>query len=527
MSVQMYSLIMASVPSFYSGDQGEFTILKDRFLEYTEAAIKGQFQSLDQDAINKLKNLPTMFAVENEVVDTRIGKITDIKVNSNNLRVKYRFDKDYYPLTRGHLKEKQQKLDIDDFEFHRGHWAVKKCDISEFYGEYLKSLAGIAHKLKNTDKKVQLIYAFNGTGKTRLSREFKEIIAPKEDGQDALDDAEHTPLSRHKILYYNAFTEDLFYWDNDLESDAEPKLKIQPNTFTQWILKEQGQDLNIIGNFQRYVNDKLTPRFNEEYKTNDSDGKAVTVEAFSEVTFSLERGSDEHSGNLKISKGEESNFIWSIFYTLLEQVITILNVAEPDDRETNQFDQLEYVFIDDPVSSLDENHLIELAIDLAKLIKSSESDLKFIISTHNPLFYNVLYNEVKAKSGYILKRFEDGTFELEDKKGDSNKSFSYHLYIKNLIEQAIAKDEIQRYHFTLLRNLYEKAANFLGYPKWSDLLPENKQSYSRLVMNFYSHRTLSSAEVAEPTEPEKQTVKLLLEHLKNTYGFWEKEEEHG
>ncbi len=46
-------------------------------------------------------------------------------------------------------------------------------------------------------------------------------------------------------------------------------------------------------------------------------------------------------------------------------------------------------------------------------------------------------------------------------------------------------------------------------------------------MNFYSHRTLSSAEVAEPTEPEKQTVKLLLEHLKNTYGFWEKEEEHG
>lgn len=143
----MYNLIMASVPSLYSGDQGEFSIPKDRFLEYTEASIKGQFQSLDQDAINKLKNLPTMFAVEDEVADARIGKITDIKVNSNNLRIKYRFDKDYYPLTRGLLKEKQQKLDIDDFEFHRGHWAVKKCDISEIYGEYLKSLAGIAHKL--------------------------------------------------------------------------------------------------------------------------------------------------------------------------------------------------------------------------------------------------------------------------------------------------------------------------------------------------------------------------------------------
>lgn len=387
-----------------------------------------------------------------------------------------------------------------------------------------KTLKQIAEQLRGSDKKAQLIYAFNGTGKTRLSLAFKELIAPKSTDDDSGEDAE---LSRSKILYYNAFTEDLFYWDNDIVADAEPKLKIQPNTFTDWILKEQGQDQNITANFQRYANDKLTPRFNEEYKTKDKDDKDVTVKAFSEVTFSLERGDDAPSPNLKISKGEESNFIWSIFYTLLEQVITILNVAEPSERETDQFDQLEYVFVDDPVSSLDENHLIELAIDLAQLIRSSESDLKFIVSTHNPLFYNVLYNEVKAKSGYILRRFEDGSFEIEDKKGDSNKSFSYHLYIKRLIEQAIEKNEVQRYHFTLLRNLYEKAANFLGYPQWSDLLPENKQSYSRLVMNFYSHRTLSNEEVAEPTEPEKQTVKLLLEHLKDTYGFWKQEEQNG
>lgn len=387
-----------------------------------------------------------------------------------------------------------------------------------------KTLKQVAEQLRGSDKKAQLIYAFNGTGKTRLSLAFKELIAPKSTDDDSGEDAE---LSRSKILYYNAFTEDLFYWDNDIVGDAEPKLKIQPNTFTDWILKEQGQDQNITANFQRYANDKLTPRFNEEYKTKDKDDKDVTVKAFSEVTFSLERGDDAPSPNLKISKGEESNFIWSIFYTLLEQVITILNVAEPSERETDQFDQLEYVFIDDPVSSLDENHLIELAIDLAQLIRSSESDLKFIVSTHNPLFYNVLYNEVKARSGYILRRFEDGYFEIEDKKGDSNKSFSYHLYIKRLIEQAIEKNEVQRYHFTLLRNLYEKAANFLGYPQWSDLLPENKQSYSRLVMNFYSHRTLSNEEVAEPTEPEKQTVKLLLEHLKDTYGFWKQEEQNG
>ena len=42
-----------------------------------------------------------------------------------------------------------------------------------------QTLTQIAQELIATNKKVQLIYAFNGTGKTRLSREFKELIALK------------------------------------------------------------------------------------------------------------------------------------------------------------------------------------------------------------------------------------------------------------------------------------------------------------------------------------------------------------
>ena len=37
-----------------------------------------------------------------------------------------------------------------------------------------QTLEQIAQTLRNTDKKVQLIYAFNGTGKTRLSRALKD-----------------------------------------------------------------------------------------------------------------------------------------------------------------------------------------------------------------------------------------------------------------------------------------------------------------------------------------------------------------
>lgn len=318
-----------------------------------------------------------------------------------------------------------------------------------------KTLTEIAQHLKDANKKVQLIYAFNGTGKTRLSREFKQLVAPKNNGAD--DAGDQPELARNKILYYNALTEDLFYWDNDLELDAEHKLKIQPNSFTDWVLKDQGQDRNIITNFQRYANDKLTPRFNEEYKVKGKDDKEITVKAFSEVTFSLESGDDKHSGNLKISKGEESNFIWSIFYTLLEQVIGILNVAEPGDRETNDFDQLEYVFIDDPVSSLDENHLIELAVDLAQLIKSNDSNVKFIITTHSPLFYNVLHNELNSDDGEYKKKwfdrhrmtkFDDGTYQLVNQPNDS--PFSYHLYLKSELEKAIECGQLSKYHFNFL-----------------------------------------------------------------------------
>lgn len=381
-----------------------------------------------------------------------------------------------------------------------------------------KTLTEIAQQLKDAKKKVQLIYAFNGTGKTRLSREFKQLIVPKGHVDEATD---QPALSRTKFLYYNAFTEDLFYWDNDLAQDADPILRIQPNSFTNWllmVLRDLGQDGNIVRHFQHYTSDKLTPHFSED---------------FSEVTFSLERGDDEGSGNLKISKGEESNFIWSIFYTLLDQAISTRNVPEPEDRETREFDQLEYVFIDDPVSSLDENHLIELAVNLAGLISASPADLKFVITTHSPLFYNVLHNELGLNKGgkkegcYLLRRLDDGSFDLCVKYGDSNKSFSYHLHLRQTLEQAIAVGQVQRYHFTLLRNLYEKTASFLGYPQWSALLPDDKQAYLNRIMQFTSHSTLSNESVTEPTRQEKQTVKLLLDHLVANYGYWQQEEAPG
>ena len=390
-----------------------------------------------------------------------------------------------------------------------------------------ETLTQIAEKLRAANKKVQLIYAFNGSGKTRLSREFKELIAPKD------PDAEEEPKA--KILYYNAFTEDLFYWDNDLEYDADRKLKIQPNAYTKWVLVDQGQEPNISRHFQRYTNDKLTPRFNEQYTIKEKEDKDVLVPAFSEVHFSYERGDDSGSEDVKISKGEESCFIWSVFYSLLEQTISELNQVEETDRETDQFNELEYVFIDYPVSSLDDTHLIELAVDIANLIKSSTSELKFIITTHNPLFYNVLFNEFNngnEQSGYKpryslkwrLEKLNDGSCSLISQSNDS--PFSYHLFLLSELERAIQSNDIQKYHFNFLRNILEKTSTFLGYVRWRELLPDDasgsREAYYNRIINLSSHGKFSGDEVSVIEDNDKRVLSFLVGEIKRMYSFQSK-----
>lgn len=367
-----------------------------------------------------------------------------------------------------------------------------------------QSLTEIAQTLKDANKKVQLIYAFNGTGKTRLSREFRLLVAPKEIEED----------QDFKVLYYNAFTEDLFYWDNDLDTDSDRKLKVQPNSFTNWVLREQGQDQNIINTFQLLTNDKLTPQFNED---------------FSEIRFSFQRGNDEINEIIKISKGEESCFIWSIFYALIEQIVGILNTPEPDERETGKYDNLEYIFIDDPVSSLDDTHLIELAVNIATLIKSSPPQLKYIVTTHNPLFYNVLFNEFDRRDnrfGYkpdkskkwLLEKFEDGTFDLKYQQKDS--PFSYHLFLLSELEKVIQTGNIQKYHYNFLRNIFEKTSTFLGYDNWRDLLPQDAQeAYYNRIINLSSHSKHHGEEVSIIDENDKRVLAFLVGEIKRMYSF--------
>lgn len=301
-----------------------------------------------------------------------------------------------------------------------------------------------------------------------------------------------------------------------MESDSNRKLKIQPNSFTNWVLVEQGQEQQITKHFQHYTNDKLTPRFNEDYN---------------EISFSIEGGNEESVDNIKISKGEESCLVWCVFYSLLKQIVETLNIAEDDLRETDKFNNLEYIFIDDPVSSLDENHLIELAVNITDLIKSNQSDVKFIITTHNPLFYNVLFNEFnnperrygykpRYSAKYRLEKLNDGTYDLIEQKEDS--PFSYHLFLLTELENVIKSGEIKKYHYNFLRQILEKTSTFLGYTKWKSLLPKDEQeTYYNRIINICSHGKHSGEETSLIDDKDKKVLEYLVSEIIRTYHFRE------
>lgn len=393
-----------------------------------------------------------------------------------------------------------------------------------------ETLESLAANLITKKSKSSLLYAFNGSGKTRLSMAVKEKL-----DSDELGRIQNMGIDEKKIFYFNAFTEDLFSWDNDLQDDWDRKLNINlESTFLKYILEEQGKENEIIDLFQDYLgifpegNDLRTkqqiilPSFQNNF---------TTVKFSKTYTAKNGNGEDERitENNIKISKGEESSFIWSIFYTFLNEVILTKN----DDQDS--FPNLKYIFIDDPVSSLDDRKIIEMAVDLASLIKKSNftkatetvprsSGLKFIITIHHPLFFNVLFNELKSDScsRFVLEHklqltTGDETYHLKE---TSDSPFAYHLKVIDIIDEAIKENQLEKYHYNLLRSLFEKTSTFLGYRSWEEIIPESeKDKVHRRYLNLFSHDKQSVEEFPEITEDDKEQFKVIYKSFIEKYYF--------
>jgi len=358
----------------------------------------------------------------------------------------------------------------------------------------------------STKKHILTMYAFNGTWKTRLSTEFNLLNDNLTDGEiwriDIDELKEHWfPDPSKKVLCYNAFLEDLFYWDND-----ECVLFFNPNSWEAELIQEQWLENSIIDNFQRFLNTKTEPYFDLDKWT---------------ITFNIPSWDEDSQTEIKISRWEESIFVWSVFYTIIELVINELNSNE-EDRSTDLFNDLEYIVIDDPVSSIDDTRIIALAIELIELINLYNTNkIKFLVTTHHALFYNILYNSFNTD-----KTYKDFWYILSKNKNklkfepQNDSPFWYHLLVINEIKNAIISENIQKYHFNLFRGILEKTSNFLWIKRWWDCINwEKKEEFIRIV-NLYSHNRLEPMEYREVSDDEKSLFKEKFTNFINEYKYF-------
>jgi len=366
-------------------------------------------------------------------------------------------------------------------------------------------LADFVTHLRAQEKKVHLLFAYNGTGKTRLSMEFKEAgkkevmnTLATEDGEIITTSEGFEIITTERIrdtLYFNAFTEDLFYWDNDLDNNVERVLKINEKSKFFEGMAELEMENRIRPLLRRYTD------FDFYIDYNKWSVMFIREERMNEETV-------QHQ-YIKISRGEERLFVWCFFLAVAQLAI--------DKQEA--YDWVKYIYIDDPISSLDDHNAVAVAHHLAQLIKTEGNEIKTVISTHHALFFNVLCNEFGNAKKFFVKKSSDG-YSL---KATTDSPFVYHVSLVQELKKAIEEDRLFTYHFNILRTILEKAANFHGFTKFSDCMEidgddEERTLHSRLV-NIMSHGAYSLFEPVEMIDENKRYFESIFNNYLNNYKF--------
>lgn len=350
------------------------------------------------------------------------------------------------------------------------------------YKEF-NSIREIAEYFKRLleEKKYIVLFAYNGTGKTRLSGEFKSL------GQQL---NEETGEKTADTLYYNAFTEDLFYWDNDLDNDTERVLKFNKSSRFFNGLKDLDMDNRIRLLLQRYADFDFSINYDD-----------------ASINFYREE-SMQRIDNIKVSRGEENIFIWCFFLAIVQLVID----------KAEAYEWVKYIYVDDPISSLDDNNVIAVASHLAALMKGE--GVKVIVSSHHTLFFNVLCNEIsRAEQLFLQKSKDNATYIL---KGTTKTPFFHHVALLKELKKASDTGTLYTYHFNILRNILEKTASFHGYAHFSSCIrkgdAENEPVYTRIV-NLLSHGNYSLFDPKEMVEENKEYFRNILNNFLEDYNF--------
>tara|TARA_R110002033_G_scaffold114942_1_gene159691 strand:- start:3831 stop:4955 length:1125 start_codon:yes stop_codon:yes gene_type:complete len=370
-------------------------------------------------------------------------------------------------------------------------------------------MENIANTLIKNTKNINLVYAFNGTGKTRLSIAHKNATKASNNGT-------------HVGVYYNAYSEDLFVWDNDIDN-GEIDIKL--------ILKKCSLNDFHSGIDELKVHEKLAPfkpqfDFRFEYFPNREEGINIIrfhLKANNNIVTEEEENNDEEekeinfTDSIKISRGEQQAFIWSFFLALFD-----VEDLTGDGKQEGHF------FIDDPVSSLDDHNIFVTISSLMDLVDKYYKTRKIIITTHHIGFFSIFAdwltrgekaNKYDNQVDFFKLKKNNGNIELV---GPRREVFLYHLELLKTIKEAIDSDSIMVYHFAILRQILENIASFLGVRNFSHVLKEigiTDADKLAQIINIMSHKTVFRYEFKEPVEDNKQDIIRIFNGIQTKYNF--------
>ena len=355
-----------------------------------------------------------------------------------------------------------------------------------------KDLSKLAIRLRDDLKEADfaLLYAHNGTGKTRLSYDFKER---GKKGKARTPDT----------LYFNAYTEDLFSWDNDIINDTNRVLKINSGSRFFTGFQQLELDNRIRPFLGRYADFDFVINY-ENWQISFSRNVRVKKLVEGEILEST-----EVKNNIKVSRGEENIFIWCVFLAICQLAID----------EAEAYNWVKYFYIDDPISSLDDNNAIAVASDLSQLLLQAKGKIKVVVSSHHILFFNVVCNELKKKEHkkYFLYKKADQTYTL---RNTTDTPYFHHVALLSELKQAVASGNIKTYHFNTLRSILEKTSSFFGFNDFGKCIydVEDQVLFER-ALNLLSHGKYSIYEPVDMSEDNKELFNRILNAFLEKHQF--------
>lgn len=171
MAEEIYNLLISGNEEAWESDS--YILDLSRFLEYTEQDLKDRFSKLGNEVINEIITYPCIFAYEDGCErNSSIGYITDIMVRQG--KVKITFQKEA-TLSSEDLHKLSFELDIDDWEFRRTHWAIKKVNL-------YKELQALSINLNPMNRSVDIsqhvfdvAFTFAGESRSLVEQVVREL----------------------------------------------------------------------------------------------------------------------------------------------------------------------------------------------------------------------------------------------------------------------------------------------------------------------------------------------------------------